>query len=193
MVRRLAAILVADMVGYSRLMEVDESGTITQQRTHREELIDPSIAKNNGRIVKLMGDGMLVEFASVVDAVQCAVEVQRGMATRVADVPEDRRIRYRIGINLGDVVIEGEDILGQGVNVAARLEGLADPGGVCVSDMVWQDVAGKLDLEFEHQANIRSRTSRSRYGPIGCCWTRTRALRPTPPNDKAAMSGNGEA
>ena len=151
MERRLAAILVADMVGYSRLMEVDESGTITQQRTHREELIDPSIAKNNGRIVKLMGDGMLVEFASVVDAVQCAVEVQRGMATRVADVPEDRRIRYRIGINLGDVVIEGEDILGQGVNVVARLEGLADPGGVCVSDMVWQDVAGKLDLEFEHQ------------------------------------------
>ena len=147
--RRLAAIFAADMVGYSRLMEADEEGTIARHKAHRKELIDPKIAENHGRIVKLMGDGMLVEFASVVDAVRCAVEVQQAMVVREADVPEDRRICYRIGVNLGDIVIEGDDILGDGVNVAARLEGLAEPGGVCISDVVHQSVAGKIDLAFE--------------------------------------------
>ena len=147
--RRLAAIFAADMVGYSRLMEADEEGTIARQKTHRKELIDPKIAEYHGRIVKLMGDGMLVEFASVVEAVRCAVEVQQAMVVREADVPEERRIRYRVGVNLGDIVIDGDDILGEGVNVAARLEGLAVPGGVCISDVVHQSVAGKIDIAFE--------------------------------------------
>ena len=147
--RRLAAIFAADMVGYSRLMEADEEGTIARQKDHRKELIDPKIAEYHGRIVKLMGDGMLVEFASVVDAVRCAVEVQQGMVMREADVPEDRRIRYRVGVNLGDIVIDGDDILGAGVNVAARLEGLAEPGGVCISDVVHQSVDGKLNLAYD--------------------------------------------
>ncbi|NKB48179.1 MAG: hypothetical protein GKS02_02325 [Alphaproteobacteria bacterium] len=147
--RRLAAILAADMVGYSRLMGADENGTIARQRAHRAELIDPEIANHSGRIVKTTGDGMLVEFASVVDAVQCAIAVQHGMASRETDRPEDQRIRYRIGINLGDIVIDGDDILGDGVNIAARLEGLSEPGGVCISDVVHQSVAGKLDLNFD--------------------------------------------
>ena len=147
--RRLSAIFAADMVGYSRLMEADEEGVIARQKKHREELIDPKIAEFEGRIVKLMGDGMLVEFASVVDAVRCAVEVQQAMVAREADVPENRRIRYRVGVNLGDIIIEGDDILGDGVNVAARLEGLAVPGGVCVSDVVHQSVAGKINLSFK--------------------------------------------
>jgi len=116
------------MVGYSRLMSADEKGTIARQKAHRSELIDPKIAEHDGRIVKLMGDGMLVEFASVVDAVRCAVEVQQAMAERECDVPEERRIRYRVGINLGDIVIDGDDILGDGVNIAARLEAMAEPG-----------------------------------------------------------------
>ncbi len=130
--RRLAAILAADVVGYSRLMEAEEEGIIARQKAHRKELIDPKISEHDGRIVKLMGDGMLVEFASVVEAVLCAVEVQQAMVVREADVPEDRRIRYRVGVNLGDIVIDGDDILGDGVNVAARIEALTPPGGVCL-------------------------------------------------------------
>ena len=149
MERRLAAILAADMVGYSRLMGADEEGTIARQRTHRAELIDPVIAGHGGRIVKTMGDGLLVEFGSVVDAVKCAVAVQAGMAEREGEVLEDRRIQYRIGINLGDIVIDGEDILGDGVNVAARLEGLAEAGGICVSAKVFGEVGNKLDVGFE--------------------------------------------
>ena len=122
--RRLAAILAADMVGYSRLMEADERGTIARQKAYRAELIDPKITEHHGRIVKTTGDGLLVEFASVVDAVECAVAIQRAMPEREAEVPEERRIRYRVGINLGDIVIDGDDILGDGVNVAARLEQL---------------------------------------------------------------------
>ncbi len=137
------------MVGYSRLMEVDEIGTIARQKAHRHELIDPSIATKHGRIVKVTGDALLVEFASVVDAVECAVEIQRGMAARNASVPVDRQIRYRIGINLGDVIIEGEDIVGDGVNIAARLEGLAEPGGICISASVFDQVKTKLALDFE--------------------------------------------
>ena len=147
--RRLAAILAADMVGYSRLMEADETGTIARQKAHRAELVDLEIATRGGRIVKTTGDGLLVEFPSVVDATECAVAIQRSMAEREAEVSEERRIQYRIGINLGDIVIDGDDILGEGVNIAARLEGLAEPGGVCISDVVHQSVVGKLELAFE--------------------------------------------
>jgi len=146
--RRLVAIFAADMVGYSRLIGADEEGTIARQKTHRAELIDPEIASNGGRIVKTMGDGLLVEFGSVVDAVKCAVAVQNGMAIREADESEDRRIQFRIGVNLGDIVIDGEDILGDGVNIAARLEGLAAPGGICISGTVFDQVKGKLDSVF---------------------------------------------
>jgi adenylate cyclase len=149
MERRLAAILAADMVAYSRLMAADEAGTIERQKTHRAALIDPKIAQYGGRIVKTTGDGMLVEFPSVVDAVQCAIEIQRAMPKRETEVPDEQRIRYRIGINLGDIVIEGDDILGDGVNVAARLEGLSEPEGLCISDVVYQNIQGKLGLEFE--------------------------------------------
>jgi adenylate cyclase len=131
--RKLAAILAADVVGYSRLTEADEEGTHARLKALREELIDPTTERYHGRTVKLTGDGALVEFPSVVQAVQCAIEVQRGMAERNADLPEERRIAFRIGINLGDVIVEGDDIYGGGVNVAARLEGLADPGGILIS------------------------------------------------------------
>ena len=127
--RRLAAILAADMVGYSRLMGADEAGTIARLKAHRAELIDPKIAEHNGRIVKTTGDGLLAEFGSAVDAVLCAVEVQRAMVEREANVPQDRRIVFRAGINVGEIVIDGDDILGDGVNIAARLEALAEPGG----------------------------------------------------------------
>jgi TolB-like protein/class 3 adenylate cyclase/Tfp pilus assembly protein PilF len=147
--RRLAAILAADVVGYSRLMGEDETGTLTALKQHRAMLLDPAIAEHRGRIVKLMGDGVLVEFASVVDAVECAVSIQRGMVERIADVPDSKRIVFRIGVNLGDVIIEGDDIYGDGVNVAARLEGLAEPGGVCISGTVFDQVKGKLDLSFD--------------------------------------------
>ena len=123
------------MVGYSRLMGADEAGTIARQKAHRRDLIDPKITEHNGRIVKTTGDGLLVEFASAVDAVRCAIEVQRAMTAREAEVAENRRIAYRVGINLGDIVIDGDDILGDGVNVAARLEGLAEPGGIRISDV----------------------------------------------------------
>jgi adenylate cyclase len=147
--RRLAAILAADVVAYSRLMGVDETGTLAALKRHRAALVDPTIAEHQGRIVKLMGDGMLVEFPSVVDAVECAVRIQRGMVDRNVDISDAQRITFRIGINLGDVIIDGDDIYGDGVNVAARLEGLAEPGGVCISDMVHQSVLGKLELAFE--------------------------------------------
>jgi|GEM_PF-204077 len=147
--RRLAAVMAADMVSYSRLMELDEQGTIARQKAHRAELIDPKIAECRGRIVKTTGDGMLVEFASVVEAVACAVSIQTNMRTRETEIEQDSRIRYRIGINLGDLLLDGDDILGDGVNIAARLEAMSDPGGVLISDVVYQSVAGKLDLEFE--------------------------------------------
>ena len=149
MERRLAAILAADVVGYSRLMAQDEAGTLAALKAHREELIDPAITKHHGRIVKLMGDGALVEFASVVDAVACAVAIQTGMAERYGTIERDRQIVFRIGVNLGDVIIEGDDIYGNGVNVAARLEALAEPGGICLSGSVHNEVKHKLDLAFE--------------------------------------------
>ena len=147
--RRLAAILAADVAGYSRLMGADEEGTHERLKGHLQELVEPKIAEHRGRVVKNTGDGFLADFASVVDAVRCAVEIQQGMADREPEVPEDRRIRLRIGINLGDVIVEAHDIFGDGVNVAARLEALAEPGGICVSRMVRDNVRDKLDYAFE--------------------------------------------
>ncbi len=152
--RRLAAILAADVVGYSRLMGQDELGTLSAFKTHRREVIDPKIAEHHGRIVKLMGDGILVEFPSVVEATQCAVEIQRMMARRDAEVPEDRRIEFRIGINLGDVIVDDDDIFGDGVNVAARLECLADPGGICISRATRDQVRDKLDIVLDDMGEI---------------------------------------
>jgi TolB-like protein/class 3 adenylate cyclase len=146
--RRLAAILAADVAGYSRLMGIDEEGTLAALNAHRRELIDPLITQHQGRIVKTMGDGLLMEFASIVDAVRCAVVMQQGMESRNANVDESRRIRFRIGINVGDVIVEGDDIFGDGVNVAARLEALAEPGQTCVSATVREHVAEKLPIGF---------------------------------------------
>src|SRR5580700_8966643 len=143
-VRRLAAILAADVAGYSRLMGADEEGTHGKLRAHLRELVEPEIAEHRGRVVKNTGDGFLAEFASVVDSVRCAVEVQRGMVERNAAIPPERRIEFRVGINLGDVIAEGDDIFGDGVNVAARLEALADPGGVLVSNTVYDHVRDRL-------------------------------------------------
>jgi adenylate cyclase len=147
--RRLAAILAADVAGYSRLMGEDEEGTLAALKAIRRELADPKIKEHHGRIVKTTGDGLLLEFASVVDAVRCAVEVQRELAERNADVPPDRRIELRMGINLGDIIKDGRDIYGDGVNVAARLEALAEPGGICVSRVVRDQVRDKLAFSFE--------------------------------------------
>jgi len=147
--RRLAAVLAADVVGYSRLMEIDEAGTLARLKTNRETLIEPKISEHDGRVVKLMGDGLLAEFASVVDAVSCAVETQRALAALNAELPKDQRLELRIGVNLGDVLVEGDDIYGEGVNVAARLERLCTPGGVLISGTVFDQVQGRLDQEIE--------------------------------------------
>jgi TolB-like protein len=147
--RRLAAILAADVSGYSRLIGADEEGTLARLKTLRRDLRDPKVDEHRGRIVKTAGDGLLVEFSSVVDALRCAVEVHRGMVEHNGDVEREKRITLRIGINVGDIVVEGGDIYGDGVNVAARLEGLAEPGGICVSGRVQEDARGKLDLAFE--------------------------------------------
>jgi TolB-like protein/class 3 adenylate cyclase/Flp pilus assembly protein TadD len=147
--RRLAAIVAADVAGYSRLMGADEEGTLRQLKVHRKELVDPKITEHRGRIVKTTGDGMLVEFVSVVDAVRCSVEIQRGMVERNAEVPAEKCIQFRVGINVGDIIIEANDIYGDGVNVAARLEALADPGGIMVSRNVYDQVRDKLSFGFE--------------------------------------------
>jgi class 3 adenylate cyclase len=147
--RRLAAILAADVAGYSRLMGADEEGTHERLKVHLGELVNPKIAEHRGRIVKNTGDGLLAEFASVVDAVRCAVEIQRGMTDRETEVPDERRIRFRIGINLGDVIVEEHDIFGDGVHVAARSEALANHGGICVSRVVRDQVRDKVDFGFE--------------------------------------------
>jgi adenylate cyclase len=147
--RRLTAILAADVAGYSRLMGADEEGTHERLKAHRRELFDPKIEEHRGRIVKTTGDGMLVEFPSVVDAVRCAAEVQRAMIDREAGMPEDRRISFRVGINLGDIIADGDDIFGNGINVAARLEALAEPGGICISWTVRDQICDKLTHPFE--------------------------------------------
>ena len=144
--RRLAAILAADIAGYSRLMGADEEGTLARLKALRATLIDPAIAEHRGRIVKTTGDGMLVEFASVVDAMLCAIAVQGAMAARNGSEREERRVEWRIGVNLGDVIIDGDDIHGDGVNIAARLEALAEPGGICISRTVVTQTRGKLDF-----------------------------------------------
>jgi adenylate cyclase len=148
--RRLAAILAADVAGYSRLMGADEEGTLAALKAHRSELIDPKIAEHHGRIVKTTGDGALVEFASAVDAVRCAMEIQRAMAGRNVAIPEDRRIEFRIGINVGDVIIDEGVVYGDGVNIAARVETLASPGGICISDNAYQQIKGKLELDLSN-------------------------------------------
>jgi adenylate cyclase len=147
--RRLSAIFAGDVVGYSRLMEKDEEGTLARLNAHRREFFDPTIAQNRGRIVKRTGDGVLIEFVSAVDAARCAVDIQRGMGERNAGVQPDERIELRIGIHVGDIMIEDEDIFGDGVNIAARLEGIAQPGGVCISDDAYRQVRGKIDVTFQ--------------------------------------------
>jgi adenylate cyclase len=146
--RRLAAILAADVVGYSRLMGADEEGTHERVKAHLVELVDPKIREHRGRVVKTTGDGVLAEFASVVDAVRCAGEIQRAMADRDVDLAEERRLRFRIGVNLGDVIVDGDDIYGDGVNIAVRLEGLAAPGGICVSGTVRDHIGDRLPYAF---------------------------------------------
>ena len=162
--RRLAAVWAGDIAGYSRLMGIDEEGTLRQLKAHRKELVDPKITEHRGRIVKTTGDGMLVEFVSVVDAVRCAVDIQRGMVERNASIPADKRIEFRIGLNVGDIIIDGDDIFGDGVNVAARLEALADPGGIMVSSVVHDQVRDKLSFGFE---DMGEQTVKNIARPIG--------------------------
>ncbi len=172
--RRLAAILAADVVGYSRLMEANEERTLGALRQHRREFFDPTVAKHGGRIFKVMGDGFLVEFGSVLNAARCAVEIQRGMLERNAGVPEDRHIKFRIGINLGDIIVDGDDFYGDGVNMAARLEGLAGPGGIACSAVVRNQVGNKLELEFIDQGE----KTRQEHRPAGACLFRQSGSRP---------------
>src|SRR5215471_3329182 len=138
--RRLAAILAADVVGYSRLMERDEAGVLTALKSRRKEVLEPLVARHRGRVFKISGDGVLVEFASAVHAVQCAIDLQQGMTAANAKLPADRRIVLRVGVNLGDVMVEGSDLYGDGVNIAARLEGLAEPGGICLSGKIRDEI-----------------------------------------------------
>src|SRR5215469_15954744 len=157
--RKLAAILAADIAGYSKLMGADEAGTVARLKQYRRELIDPKNKQYRGRVVKTTGDGILIEFPSVVDAISCSLELQQGMRERNADVPPEKRIAFRIGINLGDVIVEGRDLYGDGVNIAARLEGLAEPGGICISETVLNHARGKIafdveDLGEQHLKNI---------------------------------------
>jgi adenylate cyclase len=191
--RRLAAILAADVVGYSRLIERDERGTLERLKAHRKELVEPLLAEHRGRVVKLMGDGALCEFASIVDAVACAVAIQRGMAEREADVAEEERIRFRIGINLGDVVRdEDDDLYGDGVNIASRLEGVAEPGGIVVSGTAYDHLQGKLDcglapLGDQRLKNIE-RPVRAYRVELGAGVPITSAAASLPPPDKPAVA-----
>jgi adenylate cyclase len=190
--RRLAAILAADVAGYSRLIGVDEGGTLERLRALRHELLDPKIAEHRGRLVKTTGDGLLVEFSSVVDALRCAVDVQREMVGRNAGVSPDNRIELRIGINMGDIVVEDGDIFGDGVNVAARLEALAEPGGICVAARVQEDAAGKLDLVFEdigeQQLKNITRPVRAYRVVAAAGWSMTRASSGPPLPDKPSIA-----
>src|SRR5437762_6702301 len=165
--RRLAAILAADVAGYSRLMGADEEGTLAALKAHRRAVLDPKITEHRGRIVKTTGDGLLVEFASVVDAVRCAVDMQRQMAERNAGVAAEQRIEFRIGLNVGDIIIDDKDIYGDGVNIAARLEGLAAPGGICVSRVVRDQVRDKLDFSFEDMGEQQVKNIRSEERCVG--------------------------
>src|ERR1700724_3186827 len=153
--RRLAAILAADVAGYSRLMGANEEATLAQLKSVRRALVDPTIAAHRGRIVKTTGDGMLVEFASAVDAARCAVEVQRGMADENTEIPQAKRIEFRIGIHLGDIIIDDDDIFGDGVNIAARLESIAVPGGISISRAVHDQVRDRINVCFDDKGTIR--------------------------------------
>ena len=182
--RRLAAILAADVAGYSRLMGLDEVGTARALREHRA-VTDALVAKHGGRIVKTTGDGLLLEFPSVVDAVECAVAVQAVMAERNDGVPQDRRMLFRIGINLGDILIEGDDILGDGVNVAARLEGIAEPGGICISSSAYDQVRGKVAVEF---ADLGEQNLKNIARPVRAYAVVRDGLRPNTQCDRAVPS-----
>ena len=188
--RRLAAILAADVAGYSRLMGADEEGTHERLRAHLRELVDPKIKEHHGRAVKNTGDGLLVEFSSVVDAVRCAVEVQRGMIDREPEVFEERRIRFRIGINLGDVIAEEHDIFGDGVNIAARLEGLAEPGGICISRVVRDQIRDKLPYPF---ADMGEQTVKNITRPLRVYALSAAAVASLPPGVPSAEAGKNVA
>ena len=195
--RRLAAILIADVAGYSRLMGQDEAGTLRALQSHRFAVVDPTIGQYRGRIVKRMGDGILVEFKSVVDAVECAIAIQNGIVGRNADVPEDKQLKFRIGINLGDVLIEGDDIYGDGINVAARLEQLAEPNGVCISQPVFTHIEGEIDQPFSdlgaHQVkNIAKPVRAYHYSPVAGETAPRAAYRPfidDPPQSGTKITG----
>jgi adenylate cyclase len=185
--RRLAAILAGDVVGYSRLMGADEVGTLNALKAIRRELADPAIAAHHGRVVKTTGDGILIEFASVVDAVACAVAIQDGMAARNASVREDKRIVFRIGINIGDIISDETDIHGDGVNVAARLEGMAEPGGICVSRKVRDEVRDKLDVAFE---DMGEQNLKNIARPVRIYAVKSGATAPSVPRPSAPEKSN---
>lgn len=187
--RRLAAILATDVVGYSRLMDIDEVCTLEALKAHRRELIGPAIASHHGRIVKTTGDGALVEFASVVDAVGCAVVIQRGMVSRNANVAKDRRIVFRIGINVGDIIIDGDDIFGDGVNIAARLEALCEPGGVCISRTANDQIRNKLSLSFADLGEQTVKNISHAVGVFGLASKEIEAL----PEPELARPGTDQA
>src|ERR1700716_4043086 len=195
MQRRLAAILAADVVGYSRLMGTDEIGTITSLKSHRRELVDPSIAEHRGRIVKTTGDGMLVEFASVVDAVSCSVHIQRSMVRRNVTVPAEKQIVFRIGINVGDIIIDGDDIYGDGVNIAARLETLCDPGGVWISRAANDQVRDKLSLAFAALGEQAVKNIARAVGVFGLAASHIKILpeAATSASDEGGLTTGGDA
>ena len=184
--RRLAAILAADVAGYSRLMGLDEAGTLARLNALRRELIDPQVAEHKGRIVKTTGDGILIEFPSVVEAVACALAVQSGMALHNASIAEDRRIEFRVGINTGDVIVEDGDIHGDGVNVAARLEALAEPGGICVSAIVHDQVRGRLECVFD---DIGAQSLKNIARPVRVYRVGPRPSRPPPSRTLPRLRG----
>jgi TolB-like protein/class 3 adenylate cyclase/Flp pilus assembly protein TadD len=187
--RRLTTILAADVAGYSRLAGADEEGTVTRLRALQQELIDPLIAAKSGRIVKTTGDGRLIEFASVVDAVRCAVEVQRGMQARNTNIAPDRRIEFRVGIHLGDVIVESDgDLMGDGVNIAARLEGIAEPGGICLSEDAWRQVRDKIDAEF---SELGDKELKNIARPVRVYALMSGAASPTPAPHAAAPGKAG--
>jgi hypothetical protein len=171
--RRLSAILIADIVGYSRLVGADEAGTLRALNAHRRELIDPTVASHRGRFVRTTGDGLILEFMSAVDAVRCAVDVQRGMAERNQAVPIEKQIEYRIGINVGDIISVGDDIYGDGVNIAARLESMSEPGGIYVSRAVRDPVVDKLSFGFEDLGEVAAK----KYCPAHPCFSRASRYR----------------
>ena len=191
-VRRLAAILAADVVGYSRLMQADEVGTLEALKAHRRALVDRTIAAHRGRIVKTTGDGALVEFASVVDAVGCAVAIQRGMVSRNASVAENQRIVFRIGINVGDIIIDGDDIFGDGVNIAARLEALCDPGGLCISRAANDQIRDKLSLAFADMGEQAVKNISRAVGVFGLAAKDIEALPEAEFVEPAALEANNE-